>query len=210
MICTDGMTVGMCLCVLLAASSLIYYWMNAYCIVMSVYCAFIWILYRYRFIYVSIYITLYHNFLALIILQDMAFVWLCCAIWWCFADCLFLSLIYHYVYACMFTLAIFLSLLHGDSFSQVLIDCMWCWCKHAHFIYVTMSQLLQSLPNFLLILPNLVVVTVSWLCVCLLHLFSSLVHCTLSLCNLMVVPCLAYWYEDLLPYQSLLSKEGIG
>ena len=60
MICTGGITIGMCLCTPLAASGLVYYWMNAYYIVMCVYCVFMWILYRYGYIYVLTHIILYN------------------------------------------------------------------------------------------------------------------------------------------------------
>ena len=38
MIFTDGRTIGMCLCALLAASGLVYCWMNACCIILCIYC----------------------------------------------------------------------------------------------------------------------------------------------------------------------------
>ena len=38
MLCTDGVTIDMCLCVLLAAIGMVHYWMNVSCSVVCVYC----------------------------------------------------------------------------------------------------------------------------------------------------------------------------
>ena len=69
-ICADGMAIGMCLCVLLAAGSLVYCLMNGYCIVMCIYCASMQILYRYIYIYVLTHIILYHYIVPLSSLTD--------------------------------------------------------------------------------------------------------------------------------------------
>ena len=59
-ICTDSVNVGLCWCVLLAANGLVYYWMNAYYIVMYIYNVSVRILYRYECISVLIHVILYY------------------------------------------------------------------------------------------------------------------------------------------------------
>ena len=60
MVCTDDITIDMCLCVLFAASGVVYYWMNIYCGVVCVCCAPMQTLYRYGCICVHFHVTLYH------------------------------------------------------------------------------------------------------------------------------------------------------
>ena len=60
MINTDDVIIGMFHHVLLAASGLMYYWVNAYWTKVCIYCMSIWMLYKYRSICVLAYIILYH------------------------------------------------------------------------------------------------------------------------------------------------------
>ena len=46
MVCTDHMTIGMCLCVLLAANGMVCYWFTVYCL----WCVFMWILYSWIYL----------------------------------------------------------------------------------------------------------------------------------------------------------------
>ena len=113
MIWTVAMTNSMCPCASLAASSEVYYWMNAHYIIMCIYLVSMWKLYKYKCIYVLVKLMLYHCIL-LIIMQYMASVLPCCAIWLCCVfDCLGLSLI---CYVCEFSLATVLLLLCGESY----------------------------------------------------------------------------------------------
>ena len=102
---------------LLADSSPVYYWMNAYCIVICVYCTSMQKMYRYRYIYVLIHVMLHHYvlihvipyyyFLLFMILKDVAFDSPCM---------LYMSLVCHYVCVFVFTLAIILLLFHSERF----------------------------------------------------------------------------------------------
>ena len=65
--CTDGVTIVMCPCVLLAAIVMLCYQLTVY----STWCASLKILYNYGHICVTVIILLYH-YILLIILQDMA------------------------------------------------------------------------------------------------------------------------------------------
>ena len=89
MIYTDAVIADMYLYVLMAASSLGYYWLNVYYIVMCLYCVFLHQLYWNGCVFILVCIILYHYISILMTLWDMASVWLCCALWWCFVfDCL--------------------------------------------------------------------------------------------------------------------------
>ena len=60
MICTNSETVGMCLCVILAASNLLYCWMDAYFTVLCICCASMQIFYTFGCIYDLVHIILYY------------------------------------------------------------------------------------------------------------------------------------------------------
>ena len=113
---------SVCPCVLLAVSSMVHYWINAYCIVMCIYCTPMWALHRYGCIFVHIHITISlhlpsHN----IARCGICLTVLCSLILFCL--CLFILVTDLLLFLCFcvninYCTATFLLMLHDDSFAS--------------------------------------------------------------------------------------------
>ena len=169
-------------------------------------------------VFVQIYICAHmHNTLSLhppspYNIARCSLVWLSSTFYWFFFffDILCLSLI---CCVCVLYLATIKLLLHGDGFISgddrfsivLMYTCVldWCYC-----VPIIKKVSLVSFLSFPVLqwLQLLCYIFVCCICISLLIncLFASLLYHFVHLCNFMVVPCLACWYECLLPCHCLL------